>query len=383
MDEMRPIRTPLKQHLRRIRYQFVPVAVFALALASVGVLWRQHRRIPNTVGEVEVVRIPVRATVAGFLEPLDGGQLQLFDKVVAGREVARLDDSAARQGLLALRREAERLEADLKAVEARMKEEASERSYDRLTELRRLAVDVERYRLEVLRIKTDIQTETVIVNRLEKLLALVEKDQIAGAATAWETEDLRLRCDESKERITGLKRQLVEVETDLTSAGARMKEHRPADEGEIDAFLEPFRRARDAQEARAAELARQIDAMTIRAPISGTIVAILRHPGQAVQPGEDIVTIAADYGRHVVAYVRQYQRVQPQAGMPVAVHTRIDPGVALDAIVVRVGPQVEEIPPHQRLDPARLEWGLPVMISIPTGTKLCPGELVDIAFRAN
>ena len=47
MAEMRPIRTPLKQQLRRIRYQLVPVAAFALALTVLWGGWYAAFQVPE------------------------------------------------------------------------------------------------------------------------------------------------------------------------------------------------------------------------------------------------------------------------------------------------------------------------------------------------
>src|SRR5262245_12368184 len=41
----------------------------------------------------------------------------------------------------------------------------------------------------------------------------------------------------------------------------------------------------------------------VKAPISGTLIAVECWPGQTVIPGGLIATIAADYGRHIVGYI--------------------------------------------------------------------------------
>jgi len=382
MARMSRIRTPLRQHVRRARYQLLPVVVFGVAVGAAGMLWQHHALTPTTVGEVQAVRIAIRSDVGGFLKPLNSGSLRLFDRVVAGQTLAQLDDEAARQGLVAVRHEVGRLVAELNATAARLGLEEGERRHDSQAESRRLAVDMERYRLDVLAIKTALQAEQLQARWLSDHVAMLEKAKATGAASVWETEEARLRRDQSRQTVDGLSEQLAQAESDLGAAHERARRHSLGDMGETDTFLEPLRRARAAQEARAAELAIRIDAMSIRAPISGTIVSILRHPGQAVQPGEDILTIAADAGQHIVAYVREDQRLRPEIGMEAAIYRRGGPGQPVPAKVLRVGPQVEEVPPHQRRDPAQAEWGLPVMISLPEDVFLRPGELVDIGLDA-
>ena len=49
--------------------------------------------------------------------------------------------------------------------------------------------------------------------------------------------------------------------------------------------------------------------------------------------------------------------------------------------VSHVGPQIELIPEHQRQNPARPEWGLPVRIEMPDDLSARPGELLDVRFK--
>ena len=65
-------------------------------------------------------------------------------------------------------------------------------------------------------------------------------------------------------------------------------------------------------ETKITELEQKILAQDIKAPISGTIVAIHRFPGQAVTAGQDIMTIASEKGDYIVTYVRQTQIIQPK-----------------------------------------------------------------------
>jgi len=382
MSELTPIRTPLTQHLRRIRYQLVPVLVFGGVVVLAGWLWGRHRNMPDTVGQVEAVRVAVRSSSAGLLCSLDSGPLKLFDRVAAGQAVARLDDAPAQAALDALKQEAERLQAELSAAADRLRAEQAERGYDRHSESRRLALDVERARLTILGLQTDLQGQTIRRRRFKKLLEETEKAYRAGGASLQAVVDLTLRRDEAEVRIQANNRAMKQAQADLKAAEQRLGAHPQPRSTDLETYLCPFRQARTVQEARVRELSLQISSMTIRAPIEGIIAAIYRRPGQAVAPGEDILIIAADRGRHVVTYVRQHQRVSPEVGMDVTLRSRSGDRQLVKAKVVRVGPQVEQVPPHQLADPTRPEWGLPVMISIPAGIYLRPGELVDVAFQA-
>jgi len=134
------------------------------------------------------------------------------------------------------------------------------------------------------------------------------------------------------------------------------------------------------QNARIDELKLQVDALEVRSPITGRIVAIHRMPGQAVRLGDPIVTIAADRGRHIVSYIRQDQMIDPVPGMSVEVQGRKPASPLLEAVVTRVGPQYELVPLEQLRRADVPEWGLPVRVAMPREAGFMPGELVDLRF---
>jgi multidrug resistance efflux pump len=134
------------------------------------------------------------------------------------------------------------------------------------------------------------------------------------------------------------------------------------------------------KEAKIQELTQQLQNLEIKAPISGRVVEIHRRPGQAVQLGNSIITIASDKGEYIVSYVRQTQPITPREDMPVDVRPRSSMSTHRTRVIA-VGPQVEAIPPHQLRDPKVPEFGLPVHVALPAGVTLKPGELVDLFFH--
>ena len=120
----------------------------------------------------------------------------------------------------------------------------------------------------------------------------------------------------------------------------------------------------------------------IVAPASGKMVALHRRPGDTLNRGQLILSIAPDRGRFITTYVRSEQRVQPQPGMAVDVRSRSDPSKSYRTIVQRVGPQFEPVPAAQLRDRKTEEWGVPVVIAAPPDAPLKPGELVYIGWYA-
>jgi len=378
----RPIPTPLSQHWRRVRYQLVPVLVFVASVLGVAALWRRQASTSGTIGEVAAVRIPVRSQYPGYLSEL-ADPVELFQRVDKNMVVARLEDKAAESSLAALTKDVEALQAEVEAARIRLKREQAERGYDRLLETRRLALDVERTELVILDLQTEVATEKARLERYNRLLARAEHLRQTEAASLQTVVDLTLERDRSEAVIRGTEERIQQAKANLQAARERLKAHPEAQPLQADPYLEPIRRRRDAQAKRVQELQLRLAAMTLRAPESGTVCAILREPGQAVQAGEDILLIAPDRRAYILAYVRQEERIDPAVDMKVVVRSRTSPGQAGQAKVLKVGPQFEEVPPHQRRDPTRPEWGRPVTISTPHDVHLAPGELVDIVFKSS
>ena len=90
---LEPIPTPLRLQLKRIRYQVLPAVIFALALAAVAYLWKNHAATPNGLGEVTAVTVRVSAPNDGRLTDGGGTYPRLYDHVDANQPIARFDVS--------------------------------------------------------------------------------------------------------------------------------------------------------------------------------------------------------------------------------------------------------------------------------------------------
>src|SRR5258705_483674 len=67
MNALPPIPTPLKQRLRPIRQDWVPVLVLLLVLVSIALIWRSIAQPTTFVGMVETVQTVVTSPDAGLL----------------------------------------------------------------------------------------------------------------------------------------------------------------------------------------------------------------------------------------------------------------------------------------------------------------------------
>jgi multidrug resistance efflux pump len=364
-----------------IRVFALPPAVFVGASVMAWWLWQHQAELPQTYGTVEAVRVEVAAATEGMLATnSDPGWWTLFDSVTQDTVIARLDDRPSMARLVALRAELKRLEQEVTAAAARIDVEYADQELQQRREAIRLAWNVERLRLDVLDRKTLLETSRIEQQRLSARVAYLEPLVARGAITDMELVDASLLRDETEQRVNELKVSLVESEQQQKRAVERMAEFTFASDPQLAAQLAPLRSAVDVQAALIEELKIGIELLEVRAPVSGEIVAIHRYPGQNVQAGDPVVTIAATKGRYIVSYVRSESNLQPTQDMSVRVRRRVLGGLSVKTTVGRIGPQVELVPTQQRRDPNRPEWGRPVRIRMPQDLVLVPGELVEISF---
>jgi len=148
--------------------------------------------------------------------------------------------------------------------------------------------------------------------------------------------------------------------------------------------LNPVQAAVDVQEAKLKELEATYGPRFLYAPIDGVVSMIHRHSGESVVAGDAIITVSSVQSEQIVAFVRQPLIYSPKIGMAVRVRARTPHRETGEANIIQVGSQMEAYSsamlPFASTRPQ--EWGLPVMISLPAGLKVVPGELVDIVFQA-
>jgi multidrug resistance efflux pump len=190
-----------------------------------------------------------------------------------------------------------------------------------------------------------------------------------------QTQVVRRRLEENRRSLAEADRQRKEEAKRLADRPTPLPE-------KLDQLLAPVRSELGIQESRIQELMLQLESLEVRAPVAGTICEIHSWPGQAVQAGDPIVTIADNVGRFVVSYVRPSQQISAAAGMPVAMRPRRQGAKTIPTAVLRVGPQFQAVPAGHLHDPQIPEWGLPVMIELPGELGLKPGEIVDVLFTS-
>ncbi len=119
--------------------------------------------------------------------------------------------------------------------------------------------------------------------------------------------------------------------------------------------------------------------LPITAPMAGGITAIRHHPGERIAVGEPLLTLSATAPDRIIGFLRQPMAIEPREGMAVEVRARSRNAQTFRARLDWVGPQLAPI--RETLLPVgqtRKELGLPLLITVPPGLKLYPGEIVDL-----
>lgn len=341
MASLPKIPTPWKQQWRRIRYQLVPVATMGLAVLFTAWLWKRHVATVNGVGEVSVAQADVVSNRDGMLVKLPR-QLLPFTSVRRNELIAKLDHRPVVESIMSLRKEAVQLRSSLP------KPPIATPPTTRPTDPAGLAIYRERQRL------------TAIDAAAQLLLDCIDQSDEEGAVRA---------------KLKEVRRAMKVVDLAQPDPKSPLPEN-------IEQPLNACRAEINAIEARLGSIEGEVEALRVYSPMDGMVTGVYRYPNQAVRAGETIATITSAEGQQVVSYVRQEQGFEPIPGMEVEVHPRIPGRKSSYGYIKHVGPKVESVPHKQLRDPKIAEWGIPVIIEVPSGAlNLRPGQLVGLKYK--
>jgi multidrug resistance efflux pump len=354
MSALPKIPSPPSHYWREFRHTYLPFIVFSSVLLLTVNLWNQHVAPPSIVGQVESVRSSVTTTVQGELMELRVDMLQEVKKGDIIAMVNVMDDDVVNASLKAA-------EANLVTMEERLRQN----NYRILENFENLKHDLAVRKVERATENVNLQFAVAEFNRTYKLYQ--EK-------TVSETEyDMaRTRMDALKGKLTELDKLIGEMEISI----ARLRP--PADLLSNTNASDPIFRAIQAERE---QIIAQAKPQVIKAPMAGVISAIYKRKGEKVIRGDTIVVISTLEPERIMAFVRQPLNIRPKVGDTVEVRSRSFARPAAYAKVMKVGTQLEAInvPLPLAVQNQGVEFGLPLLIALPKGIPLMPGETVDIS----
>jgi multidrug resistance efflux pump len=252
------------------------------------------------------------------------------------------------------------IEADLQVLRARMMVDMAQSDQS----LQKIKLDILSQRVlqagakaNYLQASNDFQRVLELYNQPEKLITGPEYD-LAKARR----DSLR---DEIEERTKLIK--------DMEDSFASLK---PNDSSGKD----PIALAIAAKEE---EFKQTVKPVELKAPIDGVVTLITKRPGERIIKGDIILSISSPRTDRIIGYIRQPINQPPTTNDTVIVRSRSFKRTVGTAHILKVGAQLVPINPLLLSpDAKRLEVGLPIMISVPAGMRLSPGEYVDMTIKS-
>jgi len=372
MNALPIIPTPRARRWKDFRLQGLPMLVFAIVAVTISYLWNRNLGSSAFVGEVEGIQENVASPKPGQLADLN---LDKFQSVSAGEIVARVtttDPKIIEASLAVIRAEVELLKTGMDPV---LNQHRDAVNYQQL----RLGWLAQRVDLAGARVRLQFaESELQRVARLfeEKIVPQgipqgPNQNGVTGYDVALRDRDaLSTEVDERAKVVADIEQKLQQLKVpghwENPQAGS------PAISAAIAVQDEKLRLT----EA-------QLNPITLKAPMNGVVTRVYHRSGETVIAGDPIITLSAPQAQRIVGYLRQPLPFEPRVGDTVKIYTRRPHRQVASASIVQVGVQMELVTAPMRLrgyDPA-LERGLPILLSLPAGLQVHPGELVDLMVK--
>jgi len=398
-------RISLRNYPFRLRPHLLPILVWLVAVACViGLLTRRSQRF-EIVG---IARSPVLNVSVNCPARLKTIPVKLFENVTKGQTVAIvntvLDNEQPRIELQtqldAILAEIEHLSAQLVPTQETLLAEESDRTINRITRMRSFDLDIESARIQILSLRSQIASDQIVLEDLA-MEAKITRDLVKQKAIApYEQEKAQVQYNALAKKIDENKNLLEQAKSDFTQAQQRRDEYatKYPFNPSIDDAKEVIRKQMAVQERLMDGVLAQLEALKAReslelkAPIDGVVIPvqqqanealtrrpgekIMGRPGEVVTAGEPILAIAESMPTEIIAYIGEGLLEQVEENMPVElIKDREQPQIAQ---ITQIGPTMELMPERMWLNPNMPQWGCPILIEIPDGLELIPGEMIGI-----
>lgn len=385
-----------------------PVLVWLVAVAAVVWLFQERVQRFEAVG---IARGQVRQIAASSTGRIKEISVQLFAPVKAGQPLAvvdtvtdgeLVDEAKLKAELVAAGAEAEQLSAELIPTQEKLRMDAVNMQMNQKDNGRRFEMDVASARLRILDLQATIASERVTREGLGVQMKISQKLLDEEAIVPFELEKIKVQYEGVAQRVQENEGLLAQAKEVLTLAEQRREEfatHELPQQSE-DAALEAIRKQIEVQEKVMKGLLEQMAAWEARrgvqlhSPIDGVVIPVhgqrndallqrpgeevMRREGEVVRAGDPILAVAEAKPSEIIVYVDEQQIGCLKKGTPVElVKTRTPPQVARSR-VADIGPTIELMPQRLWRSPTIPQWGLPVVIPIPVGLELVPGEVVGV-----
>lgn len=333
------------------------------------------------IGLAQAPNYEVSAATTGTI---DAVVVSLFDDVQAGEVVATLDERQILASIGTINATIAKLEADLEAARVEMGSSSGSGLADLNDDLRRFQINEEDRRLAALRLGVVIESDEIELTRLKLEVGRNAQLLTEGIIGQSFYDSVKASHDVVETRITSNKILLEQTEQEYRKANERRLayESELADVPEIEPLLQPLLEAISVEIARLEEIQVIRESLVLRSPIDGRISSVVGHQGQAILPGEPVVTVSERTIESVVAYLSSGDGLNVSEQQPVRLVSLDRPGTVADSVVLRVSPGTDLIPQRLWSNPNVAVYGRAVVIAPQPSMGLTPGELVEVRFES-
>jgi multidrug resistance efflux pump len=384
-----------------------PVTVW---LVSVAVVWLLYGRVQRFEA-VGMARGQIRQIAANCTGRIKDIPVRLFAPVKTGQSLVvvdtvtdseLVDEVKLKAQLAAAGAEAERLAAQLVPTQEKLRTDSVNMQMNQKDNWRRFEMDIDGARLRILDLQATLAAEHVTLDGLAVQVKRNEKLLAEDAIVPLELEKVKVEYEGVAKRVQENERFLAQAKEVLTLAEQRRAEFAKYElpTQSEDAVLEAIRKQIEVQEKTMKGLLDEMTAWDTRhgieltSPIDGVVIPIhgqrndtlqqrpgeevMRQVGEVVRAGDPILVVAEDKPTEIVMYVNEQQVGYLKKRMPVELVKNRTPAQIARSQIADIGPTIELMPQRLWRSPTVPQWGLPVLIAIPPGLELIPGEVVGI-----
>ena len=358
----------------RVR-RLVPVAVWLLVVAAAAWLYRDIGGTADAPGVAQILEYRLSTTEVGRVASLEvvAGQ-----RVAPGQVIARLDTEIIEREMAVAQARLRQLESQVGATGVSLELESLQhgRGFEWQTDA--AEIDLPAARASEARDRAELAQVEAEIRRLRDLVRrrLVKIDGV---------EALEVRRAALQESVQSWPARIAVLETHLKQSAERQyawdRAHSaPSQASARDVQLKPVQLRIAEQQETLRLLAARLNRAVLRAPVESLVVTILARPGNVLRPGDPVVSMVETSPRLVVAYLEERQGASVARGAKALARRRGATREPIEGRVESVTGAVTEFPARFRINPALPRFGREVVVQIPPGVSLDPGEAVDITF---
>ena len=354
-----------------------PVLVWCAACLAVGLMLAKRSAVVEAPGLVQSVSVAISPLETGRLSSIEVG---LLEEVRRGQVLARMDDAR-------LHAETAVMVAEVDALRRERALEISARRLDETGELRRFATDIEQAQMQILEILAILAPDRITLADLELDAEVYAELRAGDMVSVREYERVKAERDAMAGKVNEYEVLLARARRDLDEARERQQAYlrqrpsRSGDETGDETAAQALTARLEVLQRRLEEVAVRSEDLILSAPFDGAVIQIPACPGQVVRQGDPVLTLTSMHAEQIVVWLdeRSVERLRRRSDLlATVVQTRDGGSLRAECPVVRIGPAVVTVPETLWPTPTRPVRGRPVVLGIPAGMTLVPGEQVTV-----